>query len=100
MKDVGPSTPAFFQGGDAGLELERREVDDPVSFRFFDGGPSVVSVAASSSLTSARIESQFAGPTNAWDADDSEGAGPNSGVTRSSCCEMPFGLPFCMSCNH
>lgn len=100
MKDVGPSTPAFFQGGDAGLELERREVADPASFRFFDGGPSVVSVVASSSLTSARIGSRFTGSTNVWDADSSEGTGSISGVTRSSCCEMPFGLPFCMSCNH
>jgi hypothetical protein len=39
-KDVGPSKPAFFQGGDGGLGVERCDEDESVSLLFFDGGSS------------------------------------------------------------
>ena len=58
MNVVGPSAPAFFQGGDGARE---RELRDPPSFRFFDGGPSGSVVGTGSFLSSEGIESRIAG---------------------------------------
>lgn len=96
INDVGPSTPAFFHGGEIGRGVERLP---SASFRFFDGG---------SSLFVSTIPSSFCSPgvcINATTVSTCSGLGETrkvslgSGVTRSSCCEVPFGVPFCISCH-
>ena len=39
MKDVGPSTATFFQGGEMGLGVEDCRVAESASFRRLGGGP-------------------------------------------------------------
>lgn len=94
INDVGPSTPAFFQGGDGARDMERR---DPTSFRFFDGGPSGSFVATPSFLDSEGIESGFAGSDESSGTGGSRALASGLGVTRSSWWDVPFTVPLCMS---
>lgn len=99
--EVGPSTPTFFQGGDGGRGVERRELSGPASFRLFEGGPSVGSVATSFSLESDGVKSRFA-ESGGWSrAEVLNDLFSVSIVTRSSLwCDRPFKLPSCMSFYH
>ena len=94
MNDVGPSAPAFFQGGDGAREMERR---CPPSFRFFDGGPSGSVVGTGSFWSSEGIESRVAGSIESADGGCLWVLGSGWEVTRSSWWEVPFAVPFCMS---
>lgn len=83
MKDVGPSTPTLFHGGDTGRDVERRKLFDSTSFRFLEGGPSGFSFSNSSYLTSTEVrddpvESVWIPPST-----EARSASSISGVTRS-----------------
>lgn len=99
MKEVGPSTPGFFQGGDAARELDRREAAESASFRLFDGGPSGGLGADSSSLGTEGFESRVARSRGLSGVARTDGVGSGSGVTRAFWCKRPSELPFCMSRN-
>jgi hypothetical protein len=97
--DVGPSKPAFFQGGDGGRGVERGDEVESVSLRFFDGGSSGCGTA-STPFGSEGIDSWGAESGVLSISDPLRDLKSGTGVTRSSWVDGPSGLPFCMTCSH